>query len=296
VRTPTARELVRLVVAAVWAAEPEDLSLLHVLFYISSAGSLEALTETADGAQDSRVLGGSQLIALRMAAELGDAVRLRTPVRRIVHDADSVTVESAAATVRARRAIVALPPTLAGRVDYEPALPARRDGLTQRMVQGSVVKCMAVYPEPFWREDGLSGQAASADGPVTVTFDNSPPDGSPGVLLAFLEAGAARRAADLSEDERREQVVGCLGRLFGPRAARPEAYFDKAWAADPWSAGCYGGFMPPGAWGANGPALRTPVGPIHWAGAETATTWNGYMDGAIESGERAARAALEEIE
>ena len=296
VHTATARDLIRLAIWAVWAVEPEDLSLLHVLFYVSSAGSFEALIDTEGGAQESRVVGGSQLIALRMAAQLGDAVWLEAPVQRIIHSADAVTVESTAATVRGRRAIVAMPPTLAGRIAYEPPLPARRDGLTQRMAQGSVVKCMAIYPEPFWREDGLSGQATSADGPVSVTYDNSPPDGSPGVLLAFLEAGAARRAADLSQDERREVVVGCLARFFGPRAARLEFYVDKAWAADPWSAGCYGGFMAPGAWRANGPALYAPVGPIHWAGAETATAWNGYMDGAISSGERASQAALEEIE
>jgi monoamine oxidase len=160
------------------------------------------------------------------------------------------------------------------------------------MAQGSVVKCMAIYPRPFWRDDGLSGQATSADGPVSVTYDNSPPDGSPGVLLAFLEGEAARRGAAMPEEERREAVLGCLARLFGERAASPERYLDKAWPNDEWSRGCYGGFMPPGAWLAAGPALRAPVGPLHWAGAETATVWNGYMDGAISSGERAAREVL----
>lgn len=295
VRTSTARDLVRLAIWAVWATEPEDLSLLHVLFYISSAGSFEALINTEGGAQDSRVVGGSQLITLRIAAELGDSVLLDTPVQRIVHRGDEVTVQSPSATVRARRAIVAMTPALAGRIAYEPPLPALRDGLTQRMAQGSVVKCIAVYPEPFWREQRLSGQATSADGPVSVTYDNSPPDGSPGVLLAFLEAGAARRAADLPEHERRAQVIGCLTHLFGERAATPQRYIDKAWAADPWSAGCYGGFMTPGAWRANGPALRAPIGPLHWAGAETATTWNGYMDGAIGSGETVARTIIREF-
>jgi monoamine oxidase len=229
VRTSTARDLVRLVIWAVWAAEPEDLSLLHVLFYVSSAGSFEALIDTEGGAQDSRVVGGSQLIALRIAAELGAAVLLDTPVQRILLRGDQVTVKSPSARVRARRAIVAMTPALAGRIGYEPPLPALRDGLTQRMAQGSVVKCIAVYPEPFWREQGLSGQATSADGPVSVTYDNSPPGGSPGVLVAFLEAGAARRAADLPERERRALVIGCLTRLFGERAATPQRYIDKAW-------------------------------------------------------------------
>ena len=141
----------------------------------------------------------------------------------------------------------------------------------------------------------ISGQTTSADGPVSVTFDNSPPDGSPGVLLAFLEGRAARVASGQSQDERRESVIACLARFFGERAASPECYIDRAWANEEFSRGCYGGFMPPGAWIENGAALRAPIGPIHWAGAETATVWNGYMDGAIRSGESAARDAAEAI-
>jgi monoamine oxidase len=293
VRTPGARDLMRLAIWAVWAVEPEDVSMLHVLFYIRSAGSFEALVDAEGGAQDSRVVGGTQLISIRMAEGLGDRMRLSAPVRRIEHGDDGVAVHADGFSVRARRAIIAMPPLLAGRIAYEPPLPSVRDGLTQRMAQGSVVKCMAIYPEPFWRQDGLSGQATSADGPVSVTFDNSPPDGSPGVLLAFLEGRAARIASGLSEVERRESVLGCLERFFGERAASPERYVDRAWANEEFSRGCYGGFMPPGAWIENGAALRAPIGSLHWAGAETATIWNGYMEGAIRSGESAARAATD---
>jgi monoamine oxidase len=292
VHTPGARDLMRLAIWAVWAVEPEDVSLLHVLFYIRSAGSFEALVDAEGGAQDSRIVGGSQLISLRMAEQLGDSVLLSAPVRRIEHSHDVAVVHADGATVRAHRVIVAVPPVLAGRIVYDPPLPTVRDGLSQRMAQGSVVKCMAIYPEPFWRAAGFSGQVTSADGPVSVTFDNSPPDGSPGVLLAFLEGRAARQAADLPEEKRRELVIDCLARFFGDRARRPDRYVDKAWAADEWARGCYGGFLPPGAWIENGPALRDPIGSIHWAGAETATVWNGYMDGAISSGERAAREAV----
>jgi monoamine oxidase len=90
-------------------------------------------------------------------------------------------------------------------------------------------------------------------------------------------------------------VSECFGRFFGPEAARPIDYVDKAWGADEWSRGCYGGFMPPGAWSDHGAALREPIGPIHWAGAETATVWNGYMDGAVGSGQDAARAAHSQL-
>lgn len=288
VRTSTARQMLEIAFAAVWASEPRDVSMLHLLFYIHSAGSLELLLDTDGGAQQDRVVGGTQLISIRMAEALGDAVSLESPVRAIAYDGTGVTVKSDAGEVRARRAIVAIPPALAGRIAYDPPLPAVRDGLCQRMAQASVIKCMAIYERPFWRERGLSGSLTSTRGPVSVTFDNSPPDGSPGVLLAFLEGGAARDAAALDEGGRREAVLGSLARAFGPEAAEPEQFVGKAWADEEWSRGCYGGFMPPGAWSDHGSALRTPIGPIHWAGAETATVWSGYMDGAVSSGERAA--------
>jgi monoamine oxidase len=294
--TRAGRTLLELGIEAVWAAQPEDMSLLHVLFYIHSAGGLEMLFDTEGGAQQDRFVGGSQLVALRMAERLGaDRLILDSPVRRIVHGPEGVTVEADGATVAARRAIVAVAPTLAGRIAYEPPLPGLRDQLTQRMPLGTVAKCMAIYDEPFWRAENLSGQGTSDAGPVRLTFDNSPPDGSPGVLLGFLEGRRARELGRLGADERRAAVVDCFRRLFGPRAGRPEGYVERLWADEEWSRGCYGCHMPTGAWTGFGPALREPVGPIHWAGAEYATVWNGYMDGAVRSGQSAAAAALERM-
>ncbi|MGH2954359.1 MAG: flavin monoamine oxidase family protein [Solirubrobacterales bacterium] len=292
VHTGAARDLMRLAINGVWAAEPRDLSLLHVLFYVSSAGSIEALLDTEGGAQQDRVVGGTGLIANRLADDLGDGLVLGAPVRAIVHGDAGVGVGAGELSVSARRAIVAMAPPLAGRIAYDPPLPAVRDGLSARMAMGTVVKCMAVYDRPWWRDEGLSGQATSTDGPISVVFDNSPPDGSPGVLLAFFEGRAAREASALNEAERRRIVADCLGRLFGPQASEPQHYVDKAWANEEWTRGCYGAFMPPGAWTDHGKALRTPIGPLHWAGTETATAWSGYMDGAVRSGERAADEVL----
>jgi monoamine oxidase len=200
--------------------------------------------------------------------------------------ADHVNVEG----VRAQAAVIAIPPVLAGRIHYTPALPALRDQLTQRTPMGAVIKCHAVYDEPFWRRDGLTGQAGSDTGPAKVIFDNSPPDGTPGVLLAFLEGAEARELGAWPAEQRRAAVLATLSRLFGPRAATPAAFHEQAWAAEEWTRGCYGAFMPPGAWTAFGRALRPPIGPLHWAGAEYAARWCGYMDGAVRSGEAAAAA------
>src|SRR5829696_991897 len=288
VYTPGGRMLIELGIEAVWAAEPADVSLLHVLFYIKSAGNYDLLLDKEGGAQQDRFVGGSQLVAERAAEPLGDALVLGAPVRRIVHRGDRVSVIADGTTVWCRRVVVAIPPPLAGRVAYDPPLPGHRDQLTQRMPMGSVVKCMAIYDEPFWRGDGLSGQATSDVGPAKIVFDNSPPDGSPGVLLGFLEGRRAREFTRVSQDERGEAVVGTFARLFGPRAAKPERYIDKAWAEEEWTRGCYGCYLPTGGWTAYGDALRAPIGSIHWAGTETSPVWMGYIDGAIRSGQRAA--------
>jgi monoamine oxidase len=302
-RTEAARRLFELATEAVWAAEPADVSLLHVLFYTRSGGGFNSLVGTDGGAQQDRFHGGSQRLALLMAAELGaERLRLGAPVRRIergeggvVLHADGPAGEPGGLSVRARRAIVAIPPTLAGRIAYDPPLPPQRDQLTQRMPQGTVIKTMAIYDRPFWREEGLSGQATSDAGPARVVFDNSPPDGSPGVLLGFLEGRLARQWGVRAAAERRDAVLGGHARLFGARAARPERFIERVWADEEWTRGCYGCLMTPGGWTEYGRALRAPVGPLHWAGAETATVWNGYMDGAVQSGERAASELLSNL-
>ena len=294
VYTSGGRALIELSIQAVWAAEPADLSLLHVLFYTHSAGSFEVLLDTEGGAQQDRFVGGSQLVSIRMAEALGDGVvHLSAPVDRIEHGDDGVKVSAGLGlTATGKEVIVALPPTLTSRIRYDPPLPGHRDQLTQRMPQGSVIKCMAIYDEPFWRKDGLSGMATSDTGPAKIVFDNSPPDGSPGVLLGFLEAERARVIGRLPAEERRRQIVDGLARLFGPKASKPTNFIERSWAEEEWTRGCYGCYMPPGAWTSFGDVLRAPIGRIHWAGAETATVWNGYMDGAVQSGVRAAEEAL----
>jgi monoamine oxidase len=270
-----------------------ELSALWMLSYVSSAGSFDALIDVEGGAQQDRFVGGSQLISQRLAEELGDAVALSAPVRRISQDGGGLDVEADGLSARAHRVIVAMPPPLAGRIAFAPSLGGRRDQLTQRMAHGALTKCAAVYPEPFWREQGLSGQAVSDRGPVTTTFDNSPPDGSPGVLLGFIAGAQAIRHARLSEADRRRAVLDCFERLFGEQAAKPGIYLETAWAEEEWSRGGPVCSFTPGSLVPYGEALRQPAGRIHWAGAETATVWCGYMEGAIRSGERAAEEVLD---
>jgi monoamine oxidase len=293
--TPGARFLFDLAVESIFAAEPRDLSLLHALFYFHSGNGIINLSSTAGGAQDSRLVGGSQLISIRMAQRLGTRVILNAPVRRIEHAGGGVSVTTDAGTWRGRAVIVAMAPTLAGRIDYDPPLPAARDQLTQRVPQGSVIKYEAVYPTPFWRAAGLSGYSNSDRSPVRLTYDNSPPSGRPGVLLGFATGRDARRLTTQSAAARHRAVLASFTRLFGPKAAHPSTVIEHNWSQEPWTRGCYEGYLPPGVWTDYGAALRAPVDRIHWAGTETSEVFMGYMDGAVRSGERAASAVRPEL-
>ena len=291
-RSDEARELMELVIQAAFSVEARDVSLLHVLFYIHSAGNLMDLVAVTGGAQESRIVGGTQQFSEKLATTLGDRVTLNAPVHTIAQDEHGVRVEADGATVSAERAIIALPPTLAGRLRYRPALPGYRDQFTQRVPMGTVIKVQCLYERPFWREDGLTGQVTSDTGAVRITFDNTPVSGSPGILLGFIEGDEGRRWGRRSQEERRAEVLDCLARYFGERARVPQEYVEMSWAEEEYSRGCYAGFLPPGVLTAYGEALRAPVGRLHWAGTETATEWNGYMDGALQAGERAAREVM----
>lgn len=288
-RTPQGRAYFELYCEAVLAADLSDVSLLHALFYTASGTDMDTLMAVDRGAQADRIQGGSWLVSQRMADALGDPVVLRAPVRTIAQDGQGVTVTTRDGTRhRADRVVVTVPPAIAGRLEYQPLLPAARDQLTQKLPAGSVIKMYAVYDSPFWRAEGLSGQAGSDRGPVKVTFDNTPPGYDRGILMGFLEAGAARTWSARSPEERRAVFVECLVRYFGPRAASPLEYHERDWSAEEFSRGCYGAHFAPGVWTGFGPALREPVGRIHWAGTECAPFGNGYMEGAVRSGEATA--------
>jgi monoamine oxidase len=308
-----ANSLINLAIESVFAAEPRDVSLLHVLFYTAAAGTFDNLVDTANGAQDSRFIGGSQRVSIELAAQLASRVVLGHPVRSIAQDSGSVTAlgitpQGHRFKVRAKRAIVAIPPTLAGRIAYAPTLASvsadggLRDQLTQRVPMGTTIKVQCLYEHPFWRAEGLAGQATSDTGPVKITFDNTPyPDpgtatASPGVLIGFIEGADAREWGARSREERYAAVVECFARYFGAGARNVlggiNGYVEMLWAQEEFTGGCYGGLFPTGVWTSYGKALRAPVGRIHWAGTETATVWNGYMDGAVSSGERAGAEVL----
>ena len=289
IKTKLARDLFDAGLETVYAASGHEISLLHALFYVHSGGNLDILLGTEGAAQATRIAGGMQSFAEKLAATLGEGtVKLSCPVRRVENGDDRVIVHHDGGQVRAAHIVIAIPPKLVPEIRFEPQLQGLRAELVKKMPMGAVIKHTAVYDRPFWRDEKLSGMVVSDEGPIHVVFDNSMPDGMKGVLIGFSEAASARKLGKLDEAGRRDAATTCFVRYFGERAARPIAYADHVWEHDPWSGGCYGAFMPPGVWTTLGPSIREPQGRIHWAGTETATVWMGYIDGAIQSGKRAA--------
>jgi monoamine oxidase len=292
-RFERSREFWRAITAAIFSAEASEISLLHFLFYCHSGGMLDRLMGTAEGAQRSRIVGGSQRIAETMADQLGSAIVLGEAVTAIDQMGERVVVTTTTRTLDADAVIVSIPQHLIGGIRFEPALPARRAQLVQNVPMGAVIKIIARYDRPFWRDAGLAGFCVSLDHPVSVVFDNSPPGASCGMLVGFFEGAHARDASAQTADWRRQTFTSTLEHFFGREAALPNDVVELDWSAEPWSGGCYGGHLGTGVWTQLGDALRTPHGRVHWAGTETAPEWNGYMDGAIASGRMAAEHVMQ---
>lgn len=294
-----ARTRMALAVQGVWTVEPRDISLFHFLFYIHSAGGFDQLMETEGCAQERRFVSGAQSVALAMADHLADAVHLNAPVQHIhTLDDGGALVDTARGQVRAQHVVVAASPGAAVRIRFSPPLPQTRNRWMERNPMGDVAKIHTVYDTPFWRAAGYSGEAtAYGDHSVGVVFDNSPEDGRVGVLVSFVYADRQRRWSALSSDGRRADVLSTLAALFGDAAAAPTLYTEKIWPQDAWACGGYAANPAPGVWFEHGAAgWRTACGPIHWAGTETSSVWNGYIDGAIASGQRAAAEIRAELQ
>ncbi len=291
-----------------FGADPDELSLLYVLWYVACSGNaakrgtVERNGGTTRAAQERRFDGGAQQLPLRLAATLPDGtVRLASAVTAVRQDTEGVELTTGDGTVRARRLVLAAPPEPLGRVDWGDAVPASRTDLWRRMPMGRLMKVDAVYDRPFWRDERRNGFAMAPDGPVRVTFDNTArTPGAPGVLLAFIGGAAWREVADLDPASRRDAVLRGLARLYGERALAPVEYVEYDWAEprpgpdDParWTGGAPVPVLAPGVMTGGFDQIRTPVGRIHVAGTETSTYWTGYMDGAVRAGERAAREVL----
>lgn len=291
---PIARARIAMHAELVFAADPAGLSVLGYLARLGTTGGFAPRgPDLPGGGRDHLFIGGAQRLALALAGQLGPAVRLDTPVLAIGRDGAAFTVRSPAGSDTARHVVLALPPRLAVRI--APSLPAPVRRLAEAMHPGAVVKCFAAYAHAFWRDAGLSGEAYRPTGTVRAVVDASPPEGGPAMLLAFIVGAAAATWHDRSPHDRRREVLDTLAAIFGEPARAPLDYLEADWSIDPWSAGCVAG-TPPGALTADpAAAWRGVHDRIHLAGTEAAIRWPGYMEGAIEAGERAAAEVLADL-
>jgi monoamine oxidase len=285
-RTKSGRAFARLVPRGAWAVDASQISYLWFLDALRSGTGLKYLMDVKGGALDSKFLGGMHQIAARLAEELGDRVVLGAPVQAITQSESGTKVTTAKGEFEGRFVIVATPPVSAARIKYEPALPAAREGLQSRMPMGNIIKINIAYAEPFWRKLGFSGQVATDEDTLGIVMDDTQPTG-PAVLLAFIEGERAVRMSGFSQAERKGAVVASLVRFFGREAENPVGYVENDWNVEPYTYG-YVGHMPPGVMTRFGHALREPCGRIHWAGTETSVEYQGYIEGAMRSGVRAA--------
>lgn len=278
-----------------FGADTDELSLLYVLHYVACSGNektkgtFERNSNTADGAQERRFVGGSQLVSLRLAQQLGSRVALNAAVTKIVQTSTHVDVTSRRGTVRASHIVVACPPPLVRKISWYPRLPTKRAALMDSLNMGHLMKCDAVYPTPFWRKKNLNGFGISDHGAARAVFDNTPPEpGSPGVLLAFVGGSTWRQYGTMTLANRRTAVLQGFADMFGSEALKPIDFVEHDWDHEPWTTGGPVAIYPPGVMTAYGSAIRAPFGRTHWAGTETSTYWTGYMDGAVRAGQRAA--------
>jgi monoamine oxidase len=275
---------------------------LHFLYSIHAHGGVARTGGITGGAQQNRVVGGSQLITNKLANRIGsENIILQASVRAIDQSGRKVLITTDAGKVRAGQVILAVPPTFAGAIEYTPVVAPLRAQLTQRTPMGYAVKVHATYPKPFWREltskyadtpDGLSGIVASEHAPVSLCFDNSPGGAraTTGVLLGFVFAADGRVWGSKPAATRRAEVLAQFVRWFGPRAAHPISYMEQDWTKERWTRG-YIGYIPTDTWLYYERAVKSSIGRIHLAGTETAGEGYGGMEGGLLAAARAVQRA-----
>ncbi len=293
----TARQLLEVLALVSWTADLDRYSVHAMARMIRCQGGLRTILATTDGAQDSLLVEGVGTVVELLAAQLGPRIRTGHRVVAIDRDREGVTVRTASQEFRGAKAIVTLPPPLAGAIVHDPPLPTPRADLERDTYMGSVHKAIAVYDRPFWRDrrgSERTGDLLVLDTPLRAVFDTTPP-GGPGHLCT-LTAGAQARALDeLDPDARRRRLLGPLVPHLGPEVLEPRDWHEKSWHLDEYVGGGYIALPEPGTTAGIPLVSHHPSGHVHWAGSETASEHPGYLEGAIEAGERAAREVVASI-
>ena len=288
-RTPGARGAFRRVlVDAIGEVNFDTMTLGEALDAVEGGLGLESLVAISGSLQQIRVDGGIFQICEGMAEKLADRIKLDSPVASIEQAENGVTVTTRDGDVyRAAQVIVTVPPWLVPEITFSPALPEWRSEVLAKSSAGSIFKIHLIYPEPWWRADGLSGQMGADVGPVRVTLDTSNNGGGYGLLMGFFEGPDADRLRASSPEMREHAFIHALKRAFGEKAGTAIAYVERDWFAEEFTRGCHVPHFTPGHWSLNGAMLAEAEGRVHFAGAEYASKFNSYMEGALISAGKA---------
>ncbi|MDQ6615581.1 MAG: FAD-dependent oxidoreductase [Actinomycetota bacterium] len=287
--TAEAREYLRTAIEVTFAFEPEDTSLLGLLFDVRAARSLQDLWE---GAQSGLLAPGAQEVATRMARQLGDRIRLGHPVHSIIQKHERVLVSAGSATISCNAVAVCIPPNLSCRLNFTPSLPPLRQRLLAGLPPGNAIKFVATYRQPVWQRIADNSSTINSQSMIAVTADVTPPNSSTGILVGLAVGSGATRLRRLAAPARGTAALTELADVLGPAAMKADSVHLVDWSDEEWTGGCYAAHFVPGLWTTAGHLLREPVGRVHWGGTETAHEWHGYMEGAVRSGERLAAELL----
>ncbi|XP_049727233.1 amine oxidase [flavin-containing] A [Elephas maximus indicus] len=294
--TKTARQFAYLFVNINVTSEPHEVSALWFLWYVKQCGGTTRIFSITNGGQERKFVGGSGQVSERIMDLLGERVKLRCPVSSIDQSGENIIIETLNHEVyECRYVISAIPPPLTSKIHFRPELPSERNQLIQRLPMGSIIKCMMYYREAFWKKKDYCGCMIIEDeeAPISITLDDTKPDGSLPAIMGFILARKSHRFAKLHKEIRKRKICELYAKVLGSQEAlQPVHYEEKNWCEEQYSGGCYTAYFPPGIMTQYGRVIRQPVGKIYFAGTETATQWSGYMEGAVEAGERAAREIL----
>uniref|UniRef100_A0A8C0LSL5 Amine oxidase n=1 Tax=Canis lupus dingo TaxID=286419 RepID=A0A8C0LSL5_CANLU len=278
--TKTARRFASLFVNINVTSEPHEVSALWFLWYVKQCGGTTRIFSVTNGGQERKFVGGSGQVSERIMERLGDRVKLKRPVTYVDQSDDNIIIETLNHELyECKYVISAIPPTLTAKIHFRPELPSERNQLIQRLPMGAIIKCMMYYKEAFWKKKDYCGCMIIEDeeAPISITLDDTKPDGSLPAIMGFILARKADRLAKLHKEIRKRKICELYAKVLGSQEALQ--------VRNPHSDGLiYPRCLPR--------VIRQPFGRIYFAGTETATHWSGYMEGAVEAGERTAREVL----
>jgi monoamine oxidase len=229
-----------------------------------------------------------------LAAPIGDRLRLQTPVTLIERDASRLAVHTASEIFEADRVVVAVPPVMASRIRYAPALPENLSKALGVWKSGTVIKIQLRYARAFWRDKRLNGMVAWRDVHGLFAHDNSRDDKHP-TLVVYVGGPLAVQWRRLGDEGVRAEIKSRLVAALGPEAGEFISFTCRDWVGDRWSGGGYSDLiMDMSARNAEAVIIEG-AGALQFASSEVSPSFPGYVEGAIVAGRIAARKAVEAL-